>query len=53
LRIEIAKEHLATTDLPMPAVARLAGFSTPQRLATVFRRVAGISPLAYRRQSHA
>ena len=51
VRIETAKQHLAASDLPVPAVARLSGFSTPQRLAAVFRRLTGMSPLAYRRQA--
>lgn len=51
VRVERAKHLLAETDLPMPIVASRSGFSTPQRLAVVFRQVAGQSPLAYRRQT--
>ena len=52
VQIEAAKQHLADSDLPMSTVARLSGFSTPQRLAAVFRQATGLSPLTYRRQAH-
>lgn len=51
VRIESAKEYLSGTELPMSRVARLSGFSTPQRLAAVFLRATGMSPRAYRRQA--
>lgn len=50
VRVERAKHLLAETDLPMPVIAARSGFSTPQRLAAVFRRATGQSPLMYRRQ---
>lgn len=50
IRVEHAKQLLAGTSLSMPAVARQAGFSTPQRLALVFRKFERTSPTAYRRQ---
>jgi LacI family transcriptional regulator len=50
-RIQQAQKLLASTDLPMPAVARLSGFSSAHRLAIVFRRVCGTPPTSYRRQS--
>jgi LacI family transcriptional regulator len=50
VRVERAKHLLAETDLPIPVVANRSGFSTPQRLAAVFRRATGQSPTAYRRQ---
>ncbi len=50
VRVERAKHLLAETDLPIPVVASRSGFSTPQRLAAVFRRATGQSPTAYRRQ---
>jgi LacI family transcriptional regulator len=49
VRVERAKHLLVETNLLMPAVARHSGFSTPQRLAVVFRHVTGQSPIAYRR----
>ncbi|MEN6407292.1 MAG: DNA-binding transcriptional regulator [Thermoguttaceae bacterium] len=49
VRVERAKHLLLETNLLMPAIARCSGFSTPQRLAAVFRSVTGQSPLAYRR----
>jgi len=51
VRIEQAQKLLASTDLPMPAIARLSGFSSAHRLAIVFHRTCGMPPTAYRRQS--
>lgn len=51
IRVERAKELLAGTNLRMPAVAKQSGFSTPQRLAVVFRQFERISPSTYRRQA--
>ncbi len=49
VRIERAKHLLAETNLPMPMIAVRSGFSTPQRLAAIFRQVAGQSPSAFRK----
>lgn len=51
VRVERVKEMLANTDLSMSQVANQSGFSTPQRMATVFRKVAGLAPGEYRRQN--
>jgi LacI family transcriptional regulator len=51
VRIQQAQKLLAGTDLPMPAVARLSGFSSAHRLTIVFHRLCGMPPTAYRRQS--
>lgn len=48
MRIEHAKNLLATTDLPVPKVAAACGFGTGTYMATVFRRVVGITPLRFR-----
>jgi LacI family transcriptional regulator len=48
-RVEKAKELLADADLQMSDVARQAGFFSAQRMATIFRRFAGMSPREYRR----
>ncbi len=50
VRVEHAKELLANTDLSMPIVAQRSGFSSPQRLAFVFRELTGMAPTAYRSQ---
>jgi LacI family transcriptional regulator len=50
-RIALAQKFLAGTDLPMPAVAKLSGFSSAQRLTIVFHHLCGQPPTAYRRQS--
>ena len=49
VRVDRAKELLATTDLSMPAVARRSGFPTAEQLAIVFRRSTGTTPTLYRR----
>jgi LacI family transcriptional regulator len=49
-RVEHVKRLLATTDLPMSQVAAQSGFSTAQRMATVFRQLTGVAPGDYRRQ---
>ncbi len=50
-RVEKAMELLASTDLLVAEVAEQSGFSTPQRMAAVFRRLTGVAPVAYRSQS--
>lgn len=50
MRVERAKELLSNTHLAMPAIARQSGFSNPQRLAIVFRRMTGMAPTLFRRQ---
>ncbi len=49
-RIDKAKELLATSDLRVSEIARQSGFATPQHLATVFVKIAGVSPTQYRRE---
>jgi LacI family transcriptional regulator len=58
IREEIVRKHiqqaqrlLASTDLPMPAVAKRSGFSSAHRLTIVFHRTCGMPPTAYRRES--
>ncbi len=48
LRIERAKQLLASTDLDMQRIAQLSGLGTRQYLARMFRRVLGMTPLEYR-----
>lgn len=50
-RIQLAQKLLVGTDLSMPAIAKLSGFSSAHRLAIVFHRICGMPPTAYRRQS--
>jgi LacI family transcriptional regulator len=50
-RIDKAKELLASTDLLVGQVAEQSGFSNPQRMATVFRRLTGLAPGEYRCQT--
>jgi AraC-like DNA-binding protein len=48
LRIERAKQLLASTDLDMQRIAQLSGLGTRQYLARMFRRALGMTPLEYR-----
>jgi AraC family transcriptional regulator len=51
LRIERAKELLASTDLCVTEIAHACGFASSQHLATVFRQINGTTPTEYRLQS--
>ncbi|RFU86390.1 helix-turn-helix domain-containing protein [Streptomyces triticagri] len=48
-RVERARHLLESTDLPIEAVARDAGFATAQSLRAHVQRSLGVSPTAYRR----
>lgn len=50
-RVEVARRLLATSDLPMPDVARQSGFATAALLNVAFHREIGLPPGAYRRQT--
>src|ERR1700737_4384419 len=47
-RIARARGVLATSELSIAEISRLVGFRTPSHFTTVFRRVLGITPGAYR-----
>ena len=49
-RLSRAKRLLAETDLPVKTVARLAGFSSTERLRVTFVEREGISPTIFRKQ---
>jgi len=49
-RIERAATLLRETELTTDAIALRCGFSSKSHLATVFKKVLGCSPTAYRRQ---
>lgn len=48
-RIERAQELLGLTDLPLAEIALRVGFSSQSHFTSVFARIAGASPAAYRR----
>lgn len=50
VRLERAKDLLATTDLPIKQIADQAGFRTVQYLARVFHNEVGLTPAAYRKK---
>jgi AraC family transcriptional regulator len=47
-RIARARGVLASPELSIAQVSRMVGFRTPSHFTTVFRRVLGITPGAYR-----
>src|SRR3989475_11903889 len=47
-RIARARAFLATQELSIAQISRLAGLPTPSHFTTVFRRVTGITPRGYR-----
>ena len=55
LRVEAARELLGTTELPLPTIARRAGFGSLRTFFRVFRHYAGLTPARFRdnwRQCH-
>jgi LacI family transcriptional regulator len=48
VRVDLAKQLLSNTDLPMPMVARRSGFSEAKQLSQVFRALVGTTPTSYR-----
>ncbi|HEV8245502.1 MAG TPA: helix-turn-helix domain-containing protein, partial [Polyangiaceae bacterium] len=51
LRIERAKQLLSTTELEVQKVAQLSGFNGRAHFTQVFKRLAGVTPIAHRRAS--
>ena len=51
VRIEHVKLLLETTDLDLTAIARRAGYATPQYLVQLFRRTTGQTPGQFRGES--
>lgn len=49
-RVERASELLATSDLPLDAIAKLTGFRTTARLRRYFHQIKGETPKAFRRR---
>jgi AraC-like DNA-binding protein len=52
LRIARAKELLRNSDLSITEICVVVGFESLGSFSTLFRKVAGISPSAYRVSSH-
>jgi len=51
-RIELARQLLESSDLPVDQIARRAGFGTALSLRQHLRAALGVSPIAYRRTFH-
>lgn len=50
IRLDRAKELLATTDLPVAAVARRVGYDDPAYFSRLFTRRVGVAPVHFRIQ---
>lgn len=51
VRIERVKHLLFQTDLAMPEICELTGFTSPSRLSQAFKSAVGVPPTHYRRAS--
>lgn len=51
LRVELAGRWLVETELPLAEIALAAGFCDQSHFSNLFRRVVGVTPSHYRRQS--
>jgi LacI family transcriptional regulator len=51
-QVEEVRRLLATTQLPVAAVSGMAGFSSSNVMARLFRKVEGMPPLEYRRRQN-
>ena len=51
-RVERAARLLRDTDLPIRAVASMAGFPSADNMGRAFRRETGLSPREFRRKAH-
>jgi len=49
-RIARARAFLATEELSISQISEMVGFRTPSHFATVFHRIVGVTPSAYRAQ---
>ena len=52
-QVEVARQMLSQTEEPMSRVALAAGFSNAKQLSARFHHDTGVTPTAFRRQSHA
>ncbi len=50
-KIEAAKKSLSETSTPLTDIAHSLGFSSSAHFSTAFRRLTGVSPLSFRRNS--
>jgi LacI family transcriptional regulator len=49
-RVDVARQLLSTTSLPLPAIASQCGFTSAALLSVAFRRETGVPPGTYRRR---
>jgi AraC-like DNA-binding protein len=50
VRVELAREYLVTTNLPVSEISWLLGYSEPGNFSHAFSRWCGMSPRAYRQR---
>ncbi len=51
IRMNIAKQMLADTSIPIGEVSKLCGYLNPKYFSVVFKTTFGISPVAYRQEA--
>ncbi len=51
VRLELAKQSLSHSDVPITAIAMDLGFSSSQHFSTAFRQRMGLSPSAFRQNT--
>lgn len=51
IRMEMAKEMLANTGIPIGEVSSLCGYLNPKYFSVLFKKIVGESPAAYRQKS--
>ena len=49
-RVEYTKQMLSESDDPIPKIAQLCGYGSPEYMATLFRKATGVTPRTYRQQ---
>jgi len=52
VRYELAREYLATSNLPVEEIAALLGYSSPGNFTYAFKRWHGSPPRQYRQENH-
>ncbi|NJL30489.1 MAG: substrate-binding domain-containing protein [Phycisphaerales bacterium] len=51
VRVEMAQQMLASTNLPMPLIAQRCGLGTGKQLSTLFHTLTGETPRSFRQRS--
>lgn len=52
IKINLAKQYLRETDLPVYAISRKVGFNPPEYFVKAFKKEVGLTPMQYRQKYH-